>query len=119
MANRQLTELELRLANQLLAEVRSRLVELSGDDAALLFAYRRKIAKELIYDERSKPMVRRQLKSLKRRTQNGLCAMCSMALPEKYVILDRLEAAGGYTDANTRLICEACDREVQRGRGYR
>jgi ribosomal protein L44E len=90
-----------------------------GDDPALLFAYRRKIAKELGYDERSKPMVRRRLKTLKRRTQNGTCPLCSEALPDKYAVLDRLDAAGGYTEDNTRLICEECDRQVQAQRAFR
>jgi hypothetical protein len=32
--------------------------------------------------------------------------------------LDRLVASEGYTPANTRLICERCDREVQAERRY-
>ena len=59
MANRQLTPEELERANALLAEVRSKLEALSQGDKDLLFAYRRKLFKELTYDERRKPMVRR------------------------------------------------------------
>jgi hypothetical protein len=62
MANRNLTLGELEKANLLLREVHARLKALAGDDADLVFAYNRKIAKELSYDERSKPMVRRKLK---------------------------------------------------------
>ena len=77
MPNRNLSPAELQNANALLAEIRERLKALADDDAGLLFAYRRKIAKELGYDERSKPMVRRRLKTLKRRTQNGICRRLS------------------------------------------
>ena len=62
MANRQLTPEELKHANALLDEIRIRLETLSAGDKNLLFAYRRKIFKELTYDERSKPMARRKLK---------------------------------------------------------
>jgi hypothetical protein len=68
MPNRNLTPDELKEANVLLAEIRERLVALAGDDRALLFAYRRKVTKELGYDERSKPGVRSKLKAL-----NGDC----------------------------------------------
>lgn len=58
MPNRTLTPLELAHANELLSEIRQRLAALSAGDAELEFALRRKIAKELGYDERSKPMIR-------------------------------------------------------------
>jgi hypothetical protein len=118
MANRMLTPDELRQANELLEVIRGRLRELSGGDAELLFAYRRKIYKELTYDERSKPMERRRLKELKRREQNGLCPLCSQALPATYCVLDRFSASAGYTRDNTRLICQACDVKTQSSRRY-
>jgi len=118
MANRILDPTEMALANQLLEEIRSRLAALAGGDPELLFAYRRKIAKQLQYDERSSPMARRKLKAEQRRSQGGMCAMCSEPLPEKYAVLDRVVASQGYTPANTRLICERCDRQVQVERGY-
>jgi len=66
-SNRELTDDEReRLAAPLLADIRRRLVELSGGDERLLWALRRKIAKELAYDERGKPMDRKRLKSRKR-----------------------------------------------------
>ncbi len=49
---------------------------MSHGDPELLFAYRRKLFKELTYDERSKPSVRRRLKAIKRAEQHGLCAVC-------------------------------------------
>lgn len=119
MPNRNLSVGELEHANRLLADIRERLKALAGNDAALLFAYRRKIAKELGYDERKKPSIRKRLKILKRRSQNGLCPLCHEPLPPQYTVLDRLDAAVGYTDENTRLICERCDRDVQAQRKFR
>jgi hypothetical protein len=46
-----LTNEELGKARELLDDIRQRLLTLSNDDKDLLFAYRRKIGKELIYDE--------------------------------------------------------------------
>jgi len=120
MTNRQLTAPELEnLARPLLAEVRARLAELANADTDLLWALRRKLYKELIYDERGKPMQRVALKKLKRREQNELCAFCKAQLPAKGAVLDRLQAMDGYTPANTRLLCPKCDTEVQTERGYK
>ena len=58
-------------------------MELSNGDAGLLFALRRKIYKELTYDERTKPMARRKLKEQKRKEQGGLCPVCHRPLPAK------------------------------------
>jgi hypothetical protein len=118
MPNRRLTPAELEDARLLLTMVRAGLRQLAGDDAELLFALRRKVYKELVYDERDKPMVRRRLKSQKRQQQGGLCAICSQPLPEKYCVLDRLEGAAGYTAENTRLVCPGCDVTTQQSRGY-
>lgn len=118
MPNRTLTKDQLRLADQLLEDVRAKLVGLSGSDRELLFAYRRRIFKMLTYDERSPPMARRKLKLQKRAEQNELCAICSEALPVKNAVLDRFHAVDGYVSENTRLICESCDRRVQQERGY-
>lgn len=118
MANRHLTPEELKRANALLAEVRSKLEALSQGDRDLLFAYRRKVFKELIYDERSKPMIRRKLKDQKWKEQRGLCAICGKELPEKYTVLDRMNAADGYTKGNTRLIHQDCDVAHQASKGY-
>jgi hypothetical protein len=118
MPNRRLTAKELAEANTLLEAVRARLFELAVGDTDLLFAYRRKVYKELIYDERDKPMVRRRLKSVKREEQAGVCPLCNNPLPEKYCVLDRFVAAAGYTTENTRLICQHCDVKTQAARGY-
>jgi ribosomal protein L44E len=119
MANRVLDPDELALADQLLREVRGKLEKLSGGDPELLFAFRRKVAKELTYDERSKPAARKKLKAQKRVEQKGRCALCKKALPESYNVLDRYVASAGYTKENTRLICQRCDTKTQASRGYK
>jgi hypothetical protein len=118
MPNRKLTAEELTEANRLLDTVRARLLELAAGNADLLFAFRRKVYKELIYDERDKPMVRRRLKAVKRREQSGICPLCKNPLPDKYCVLDRFVAAVGYTAENTQLICQDCDVKTQASRGY-
>lgn len=111
--SRQLDQDELIKANILLDEIRTNLEKLSGGDKSLLFAYRRKIFKELTYDERGKPNYRRKLKKLKRTEQNIICPLCNKELPEKYTVLDRFKAEDGYTVDNTRLIHQKCDYEEQ------
>ena len=119
MPNRRLTESELEdLFRPLLDEVRSRLQSLSGGDEALHWALRRKLFKELSYDERGKPQWRRQLKAAKRLEQNGRCAICNQELPDQNAVLDRFEAMSGYTSENTRLLCKDCDYKVQTNRGF-
>jgi hypothetical protein len=118
MPNRRLTPEELNEARALLHEIRCKLNDLSEGDRELLFAYRRKIYKELIYDERSKPMARRALKIKKRKEQGGLCTICNKELPAKYAVLDRLNAVDGYTPENTRLIHQECDVNFQTSKGY-
>jgi hypothetical protein len=120
MPNRQLTTEELNsLFRPLLEDVRSKLRLASAGDNDLFWALRRKLTKELGYDERGKPMFRRQLKALKRGEQGGRCAICAEPLPETGAVLDRIEAMPGYTPANTRLLCPACDLKVQVERGYK
>lgn len=118
MPNRRLSEAELAVANKLLSSIRKRLATLSAGDPDLLFALRRKVAKELTYDERDKPMVRRALKRRMRKLQDGICPLCNKPLPETYCVLDRFDAQGGYVEGNVRLLCEPCDRQVQRERRY-
>ncbi len=67
MPNRNLTTTELAgLFAPLIADVRGRLLDLAAGGEDLHWALRRKLAKELTYDERSKPMQRRALKVRKR-----------------------------------------------------
>jgi len=116
--NRNLNAEELKRANELLREIRERLTGLAGDDPLLLFAYRRKIVKELGYDERGKPGARGKLKALKWGQQNGKCPDCPDPLPLKYSELDRKNAADGYTMENTELVHAACHQARQAAKRY-
>jgi hypothetical protein len=119
MANRKLSSEELRsIAWPFIAEVRRRLTDLSAGDEDLHWALRRKLAKELTYDERSKPMERRALKAFKRGEQGNRCAICASELPERNSVFDRLQAMKGYTRENTRLLCPTCDQAEQQRRGF-
>jgi ribosomal protein L44E len=119
MPNRNLSQQELAdIFAPLLIDVRSRLTALAGGDVQLHWALRRKLAKELTYDERSKPMQRRALKARKRVAQSEKCTECNSVLPESGAVLDRLQAMEGYTFENTRLLCPACDTRIQKVRGY-
>jgi hypothetical protein len=119
MVNPVLNKDQLAKAAALLEKIGNDLAALAGDDPSLLFAYRRKITKELTYQERSSPVARRKLKAAKRHAQNGQCERCKQPLPDRYAVLDRFNAADGYSSQNTRLICEKCDREVQQERRYK
>lgn len=118
MTNRRLTSDELQKANLLLKSIRVLLNDLAGEDRALLFAYRRKIAKELIYDERGKPMLRKVLKLKKMLSQNGICAECLNKLPKRGAELDRINGMEGYTEANTRLVHHECHVKSQEEKGF-
>src|SRR5207249_1122924 len=114
-----LNEVELKtLFQPLIAEVREKLKTLSNGDDGLLWALRRKLTKELTYDERGKPMHRSKLKEFKRGQQAGRCAICQEPLPKTYSVLDRIEAMKGYSEENTRLICQDCDTKNQREKNY-
>jgi hypothetical protein len=118
MPNRNLNSDELKRANELLADIRDRLTSLAAGDPLLLFAYRRKVVKELGYDERDKPGVRARLKALKWGQQNGRCAHCREELALKYSELDRKNAAERYTVENTELVHAKCHHERQAEKRY-
>jgi hypothetical protein len=118
MPNRNLNADELKRANELLRDIRERLISLSGGDPLLLFAYRRKVVKELGYDERGKPGARAKLKALKWGQQNGKCPDCLEPLPQKYSELDRKNAVDGYTAENTELVHAKCHQVRQAAKGY-
>jgi hypothetical protein len=119
MGHRQLSDEEReKLFAPLLRHVRERLNVLSGGDSSLLFALRRKLAKELTYDERSRPADRRKLKHRKYREQGGKCAVCHREMTEQYSELDRFQAPLGYTAENMRLLCHDCHIEEQRSKRY-
>ena len=119
MPNPQLNEIQLKQAHKLIAKFRKEIETLAKNNPKAIFAFRRKIYKELMYDERSKPMERKKLKDKMRKKQKGVCPLCRQGLPERGAILDREEAIRGYTEKNVRLICLNCDKKVQEERGYK
>ncbi|MBI5152862.1 MAG: hypothetical protein HZA36_00140 [Parcubacteria group bacterium] len=119
MSNPQLNETQLKQAHRLIAKVRKWIETLAKNNPEAIFAFRRKIYKELMYDERSKPMERKRLKDKMWKKQNGICPLCRQRLPEKGAVLDRIKAIGGYKEGNVRLICASCDGKVQEERGYK
>jgi len=119
MPNPQLNEIQLKQANILLDKIRKEIKTLAGNDTELIFAFRRKIRKMLMYDERGTPITRRKLKDLMWKRQKGICPVCKKELPEKYAVLDRFKAIKGYTEENVRLICSDCDKKIQEDRGYK
>jgi hypothetical protein len=119
MPNRNLTADELVKANKLLLSIRRRLNTLAGGDRSLRFAYNRKIAKELVYDERGKPSARKVVKRKKWEEQGRKCAECGKDLVFAYSVADRREAEGGYPLGNFRLIHADCDYKAQAQKGYR
>lgn len=119
MPNRNLNPLELKKADALLDKIRKSILDYSNGDSELEFALRRKVYKELNYDERGKPGLRKKLKIKKRESQGNLCTECKQTLPLKYTVLDRINAKDGYTEENTNLICPGCDTEIQKSRLYR
>lgn len=118
MPNRNLDSDELKHAYDLLAEIRKRLDHLANGDPLLLFAYRRKVVKELGYDERGKPGTRARLKALKWGLQGGKCAECKLDMVIAYSELDRKNAADGYTAENTDLIHAKCHQSRQAAKRY-
>jgi hypothetical protein len=118
MPEHRLSDEEAAKARVLLDYVRKNLESLSSNDPELLHAYRRRIMNRLESDERTTSMNRKKLKRGKYKSQEGLCAICLQVLPKKYAVLDRLETTLGYTEDNTRLIHEDCDRREQAERGY-
>ena len=118
MPNRNLNADELKRANELLAVIRKQLELLSNGDPHLLFAYRRKVAKELGYDERGKPGERGKLKALKWGLQSRCCAHCNEEMELKYSELDRKHAPDGYTIENTELVHAKCHQVRQAAKMY-
>jgi hypothetical protein len=120
MPTRKLTPDEREKAKALLTTIRRNIDELSVGDTDLRFAYNRKIARALQYDEKGTPMKHRALQRQKFREQQGLCALCNKALEAegRYGELDRIEAMGLYTATNTRLVHHECHISSQEERGF-
>jgi hypothetical protein len=120
MANPRLTnEQRAQLFAPLFEGVKAELQTLSGGDTRLMWALRRKLAKELVYMERSTPAARNKLKALMWVKQNGMCALCNEPIPQKGSELDRFEAFIGYVESNVRLVHHECHINDQAAKNYR
>lgn len=109
---------QLLQARAILQEIQGRIQALSNGDPDTAFAFRRKIAKELTYLERSKPPKRKRLKARLWKAQNGRCAECGKEMEAKGSILDRKVAKLGYTEANVELVHRDCDEKRQAAKKY-
>jgi len=119
MPNPRLTTEQLEtMFNPFFAKIKTEMEKVSGGDPKVLWALRRKVAKELGYLERGKPGERRKLQNQKYSQQDGLCAICKNKLPERGGELDRSEAFFGYTPENTRLVCHDCHVADQKAKNY-
>jgi hypothetical protein len=102
----------------LFEQIQADLERLSGGDPRLLWAMRRKLAKELTYLERGTPMERTKLKAIKWKEQGGLCALCGSDMPQSGSELDRTEAYLGYVSSNVRLVHHECHVQDQASKGF-
>jgi len=119
MPNRQLTKDEIQnIFKPLIHEIREMIIKAAHNNPEMHWALRRKIVKELGYDEKGHPMLRKQLKAQRFKEQKGICDYCHEALPEKYSELDRIEAINGYTFENTRLVHHECHIKKHAGLKY-
>jgi hypothetical protein len=98
--------------------VRAGLNRFAKGDAKLLHHARRHIMVKPQYDERGTPMQRSLLKAALYARQNGVCALCSEAMPMKDSELDRLEGLDGYNEGNCRVVHHACHRKSQEAKNY-
>ena len=120
MPNPQLTSTQrAELFEPLFDQTILEMERLSNGDPDVLWALRRKLAKELTYLERGSPQIRGALKKKKMREQDGKCAICHQSLPEKGAELDRSNARDGYTSANTRLVHHGCHVADQMRKNYK
>ena len=120
MPNPQLSkEQRLSLFLPLFQRVKDDLERMAGGDPQILWALRRKLAKELTYLERGTPAHRKKLKDQKFSQQVAFCPICGEILPFKEAELDRIEAYSGYTPENTRLVHHKCHRTQQKEKGFR
>jgi hypothetical protein len=119
MSNPQLTnDQRIDLFAPLFAQVITSLESYGENDLRLIWALRRKLAKELIYLERGTPSVRKKLKTFMWTKQKGMCSLCNKPMPEKDSELDRTEAYLGYVEENVRLVHHECHVNDQAIKGY-
>jgi hypothetical protein len=71
------------VVTQILQKIRAEIETVSNGDPSLKFALRRRIYKQLEYDEQSNPSAREKLKKLMWLRQNRACAFCPEPLQLK------------------------------------
>ncbi|MBI2750518.1 MAG: hypothetical protein HYX43_14675 [Burkholderiales bacterium] len=119
MAGPRLTEEQrARLFAPLFKRVIADLQRISRGDSHLLWALRRKLAKQLTYLERSTPTKRKILKALMWGKQKGKCAICKKDMALKNSELDRKDTVLGYVESNVRLVHHECHIEDQARKRY-
>jgi len=119
MPNPQLTkEQREQIFAPLFERIKADLNLITQGDERLLWALRRKLAKELVYLERSTPAARNRLKAQKWTEQEGLCALCCKQMAMNGSELDRTEAFLGYIPSNVRLVHHDCHIKDQASKGY-
>lgn len=117
--NPQLTpEQREQLFEPLFEKTKNELTRCAKGDERLLWALRRKLAKELVYLERGKPTDRAKLKTLMWKKQEGICALCNKPMEKKGSELDRFNAFDGYTESNVRLVHHECHVADQTKKGF-
>ena len=120
MPCRRLDGEELKKAAKFLKSIRVKLESLSGRDPNLLFAYRRKICRELKSDEGGKFAERKLLRAQKLILQHFKCAnpKCRKDLRTVEAEMHRFDAPLGYTLENTQVLCRNCHRKQQAARAF-
>jgi hypothetical protein len=82
----------------------------------ILWALRRKLARDLTYMERSTPAARKKLKARMFAKQNGRCALCGKQMIQRGAELDRFNPYDSYVENNVRLVhhdCHIADQECK------
>jgi hypothetical protein len=118
MANPTLNEEQRKIAMEIVAGVSARLHALAAGDESLLFAYIRKVSKQLVYLERDSPSKRKRVKKKVWKSQHELCAECKQPLELRYSIADRIDAVKRYIPENLEIIHDACNRARLERKGY-
>ena len=96
-------------ADALFTRLKADLLALSGGDEDLLFNFRRKMYKELMYDERGTPLARQRLKKATWKLQEGKCAVCGKELAFEGSELERIYAPKGFVEGNVKVVHHECN----------
>lgn len=119
MAGPRLTdEQRAKLFEPLFKRVVADLQRVSGGNKDVIWALRRKLAKDLTYLERGTPTERKILKAVMWHKQKGKCAICKKRMELRNSELDRKVTVRGYIESNVRLVHHDCHIKDQARRGF-